>query len=124
MIEIIQTDKKSRRYWRKLKNSEFAFKKRIKYAIVEIFSSQKKQQIIGFGGAFTESACYNIMNANPQSIETIMRAYFTKDGLNYSLGRVVINSCDFSLDSYSYVSDGDENLSSFNIGREKNMLFR
>ena len=64
MIEIIQTDKKSRRYWRKLKNSEFAFKKRIKYAIVEIFPSQKKQQIIGFGGAFTESASFSYIAAS------------------------------------------------------------
>lgn len=49
-----------------------------------------------------------------------MKAYFDKkDGIGYNFGRTHINSCDFSLDIYTNVEEGDMTLDSFNIERDK-----
>ncbi|HOC81045.1 MAG TPA: glucosylceramidase, partial [Bacilli bacterium] len=118
MIEIVQTSKAAG-YWCRRFIPKFSPKTRIKRANIALFPEKRFQKILGFGGAFTEAACSNIMKSSPQTMETIMRAYFTSSGLNYCLGRVVINSCDFSLDTYSYVAEGDTNLSTFNLAREE-----
>ena len=39
--------------------------------------------------------------------------------IGYTLARTNIHSCDFSSESYTYVSDDDKNLSSFNIDHDK-----
>lgn len=118
MIEIVQTSKAAG-YWCRRFIPKFSPKMRIKRANIVLFPEKRFQKILGFGGAFTEATCSNIMKSSPQTMETIMRAYFTSSGLNYCLGRVVINSCDFSLDTYSYVAEGDTNLSTFNLAREE-----
>src|SRR6266487_4072187 len=48
--------------------------------------------------------------------EELIAAYYGRDrGIGYSLGRTNINSCDFSSDMYTYVTEGDSALSSFSI---------
>ncbi|GMH93961.1 hypothetical protein TL16_g12769 [Triparma laevis f. inornata] len=72
------------------------------------------QRILGFGGAFTESAALNYMSLSEEGREDIVDLLFGKDGLGYNLGRTHINSCDFSTDSYSFSSTpNDFNLTSF-----------
>ena len=43
---------------------------------------------------------------------------YIKSFLAYNLGRTSINGCDFSLDPYVYVEDGDADLKTFNMERE------
>lgn len=118
MIKIIQTAKEQKKYWQTIKASDLSNITGKTALSIAIFPNEKFQQIIGFGGAFTEAACYNIMTANPRAIEKIMKACFAKDGLNYSLGRIAINSCDFALEQYTYVAEGDTNLHSFDLSHE------
>ena len=118
MIEIIQTAKEFG-YWSKRYIADFSPQFPDKRANISLFPWRQYQKIIGFGGAFTEAACYNIMMASPQTIEMIMRAYFTAEGLRYNLGRMTINSCDFALGSYVYVSEGDTQLSTFTLARDE-----
>lgn len=78
------------------------------------------QTILGFGGAFTESACYTLGKLSKANQEKILKLYFDPEtGLGYSLGRVHINSCDFSLDNYTYVKPNDVALETFDISRER-----
>ncbi|MFA5421766.1 MAG: glycoside hydrolase family 30 protein [Bacilli bacterium] len=119
MIKVIQSTREKRNYWQEVKADDFSAKCRKKLTNIQVFTERKYQSVLGFGGAFTEAACFNIMSASPHSIEKIMRAYYATEGLNYSLGRTVINSCDFSLDSYSYVQEGDQDFSSFDLSREQ-----
>ena len=50
----------------------------------------------------------------------LLKAYFDKkEGIGYTVGRVNINSCDFSSDMYTYVKDGDVDLKSFNIEHDR-----
>lgn len=77
------------------------------------------QNIIGFGGAFTESAAYTLSKVSKNQRNEVIESYYNKEsGLNYNIGRVHINSCDFSLGNYTYVEDFDLELETFNIDRE------
>ncbi len=48
----------------------------------------------------------------------VIKKYFSKDGLNYSMGRTAIHSSDFAFKNYTYVSDHDDTLSSFDLSHE------
>lgn len=82
------------------------------------------QTIEGFGGAFTEAAAVTW-----QALDAERRAAFLHDcfdvesGHGYTLCRVHINSCDFSLGNYAHVeSPGDLALESFSIDRDRSAL--
>src|SRR5205085_7442447 len=40
-------------------------------------------------------------------------------GIGYKLARTNIHSCDFSSSSYTYVTEGDKQLKSFNVEHDK-----
>ena len=82
------------------------------------------QEIEGFGGAFTEAAAVTLRKLPEARQEEILRAYFDPDsGHGYTLCRTHINSCDFSLDNYSYCDQpGDFDLKTFSIARDRQAL--
>ncbi|WP_139957145.1 glycoside hydrolase family 30 protein [Flavicella sediminum] len=83
---------------------------------IKIVPNQKFQTITGFGGAFTESSAYLLNQLSKKNRDTILEAYFSKKGANYSLTRTHMNSCDFSLSQYSYSPvEGDTALKHFTI---------
>ncbi|WP_445196293.1 glycoside hydrolase family 30 protein [Tamlana sedimenti] len=94
-------------------------------SIVKIKINPEKtfQTITGFGGAFTESSAYLLNQLSKKNRDTILKAYFAKDGANYSLNRTHMNSCDFSLGQYSYAAvEGDKNLEHFTVEEDKDDL--
>ena len=83
---------------------------------IKLLPEQTFQTITGFGGAFTESSAYLLNKLSKKNRDTILKAYFAKNGANYSLTRTHMNSCDFSLTQYSYSPvEGDKNLEHFTI---------
>ncbi|WP_299242650.1 glycoside hydrolase family 30 protein [uncultured Aquimarina sp.] len=80
------------------------------------------QSITGFGGAFTESSAYLLNKVSPKNRDAIIKAYFGKEGANYSLTRTHMNSCDFSLSQYSYVPDEDKELKDFSVKEDMDDL--
>lgn len=74
------------------------------------------QEVLGFGGAFTESSAYLLNQLSEEKRQKIMQAYFADSGARYSLCRTHMNSCDFSLRNYSYAPfSNDTALDSFSI---------
>ena len=72
--------------------------------------------IIGFGNAFTEASALNYATLSDIGKTTLMELLYGSTGLGYSLGRVHINSCDFSVKSYSFDdTDGDFDLKDFDM---------
>lgn len=82
------------------------------------------QTIEGFGGAFTESAAVTWQTLSPDRRKEVLDGYFDRDaGHGYSLCRVHMNSCDFSLGNYAHVeTPGDVALRSFSIARDRQAL--
>lgn len=90
---------------------------------IKLLPQEKLQTITGFGGAFTESSAYLLNKLSKANRDTILKAYFAKDGANYSLTRTHMNSCDFSLTNYSYSPvEDDVNLEHFTIQEDKDDL--
>lgn len=78
--------------------------------------SKTYQTITGFGGAFTEASAYLLNRLSLANREKILEAYFGETGARYSLARTHMNSCDFSLDHYSYAPvEADDQLQHFTI---------
>ncbi|XP_046403394.1 lysosomal acid glucosylceramidase isoform X2 [Ischnura elegans] len=77
------------------------------------------QTILGFGGAFTDSAGINIMSLSDSVQNLLIRSYFSQDGIEYGMGRVPIGGSDFSTHTYTYDDvAGDVMLSHFNLSEE------
>jgi glucosylceramidase len=87
---------------------------------VTVDSSQKYQSIIGFGGAFTEAAVYNLNKIGTAKANGILNAYFNPyTGSGYTVCRTPIHSCDFSIGQYTYDDTAnDVTLKYFSIKHE------
>ena len=116
MAKYIVTEKDSdkRFYQEELKS------KKVEKVDFKLDDTTTYQEMIGFGGAFTESAAYNLGRISKEKRMEAIKAYFDKEeGLGYNIGRVSIHGCDFSLSSYTYIEEGDAELKTFDISRDR-----
>jgi glucosylceramidase len=92
--------------------------------VVMVNPERRFQTIEGFGGAFTESAAVTWQKLGTQQRDQMLLDYFSPlAGHGYTLCRVHMNSCDFSLGSYAHVeTPGDMDLAGFNIDRDRRAL--
>ena len=90
--------------------------------LINLYPEFKYQQALGFGGAFTETAAYNFSQLSPESQQKLLEAFFGKSGIGLNLCRTHINSADFSLDEYTYVKEGDVELKTFSIDRDRKYI--
>ncbi|KAF0314616.1 Glucosylceramidase [Amphibalanus amphitrite] len=90
---------------------------------VRVPQAETRQQVSGFGGAFTDAAGVNINSLSPEVQDQLLRAYFAEEGIRYKLGRVPIAGTDFSERPYSYDDNpGDESLEQFALTEEDFLL--
>ncbi|HEX8461653.1 MAG TPA: glycosyl hydrolase, partial [Segetibacter sp.] len=69
------------------------------------------QTHIGIGAAMTDASAETFAKLPKDKQKEFLKAYFDKkDGIGYTLARTNIHSCDFSSDSYTYVSDKGKEL--------------
>lgn len=88
--------------------------------LINIYPDIEYQTVKGFGGAFTEAASTTLDTLSKENREKILKMYFDpEEGIGYNIGRVHMNSCDFSLGNYTCVDENDETLESFQIERDK-----
>ena len=88
---------------------------------VYIFVDPRKtfQPFIGIGGALTDAAAETFAKLPAARQDELITAYYSADrGIGYTLGRTNIHSCDFSSESYTYVTEGDKDLTSFSIAHD------
>lgn len=91
--------------------------------VINLYPDLTEQVITGFGGAFTEAAVVSYESLNDTAKKEFVEGYYGVDGLRYNMGRVHMNSCDFALGNYTYVEEGDKDLSTFDIAHDKkNMI--
>ncbi len=79
--------------------------------------AQRYQEMIGFGGALTESSAWVLAQLPPEKrLEVIRRYYDPVEGIGYTIGRTHLNSCDFSLNMWALAEvPGDYDLHSFTL---------
>ena len=82
--------------------------------------SKRAQTHLGIGGALTDASAETYAKLPAAKQREIMDAYFSPtNGIGYTIGRTTIHSCDFSSGSYTYVSEGDKDLKSFNVAHDR-----
>lgn len=84
---------------------------------VSVFVNPKKtfQEFLGIGGAITDASA-EVWSKLPQDKQDeLIKAYYSKEGINYSILRTTIHSSDFGPYSYTYIEEGDAELKTFNI---------
>lgn len=87
---------------------------------VSVLPEERYQTITGFGGSFTQATAWLLYKLSKANRDKILKAYFSKEGANYSLTRTHINSCDFSLYQYAYnTTPGDTSLRQFDISEDR-----
>ena len=79
----------------------------------------KYQKLIGIGGAITDASAETFYKLPKNKQKEIIEAYYGKNGLGYTVVRTNMNSCDFSSDSYTYVTENDKTLKSFNVAHDE-----
>lgn len=80
----------------------------------------KFQTFLGIGGALTDASAETFYKLPEATRKEFLSAYYNKkNGIGYSLARTNIGSCDFSTDSYTYVSDEDRKLGSFSVAHDE-----
>ncbi len=82
---------------------------------------KKYQQILGFGGAFTDTAAAALAHMGQEQQQAAMQAYFDREnGLAYNMGRIPIGGCDFSSVPYSHAEiPGDISLTHYSVEQDK-----
>lgn len=89
---------------------------------ISVFVNPNKtfQNLLGIGGAITDASA-EVFDQLPKNKKAeFLKAYFDEnDGIGYSLTRIPIHSCDFSSGSFTYVSDDDKDLKTFNIDHDR-----
>uniref|UniRef100_A0A183BSX3 Glucosylceramidase n=1 Tax=Globodera pallida TaxID=36090 RepID=A0A183BSX3_GLOPA len=79
---------------------------------IRVNASVQFQTVLGFGGAFTDSATYNLNSLSGPTRAALQRAYFDKN-------IVPMGATDFSVRDYSYCDTPDDlSLSTFALAKE------
>lgn len=89
-------------------------------ASIYVNTSKQHQTFLGIGAALTDASAETFYKLSKENQAKFMEAYYSVDkGIGYSLARTIIHSCDFSTGSYTYVEEGDAELKTFSIDRDK-----
>jgi glucosylceramidase len=120
-VTIYQTAKDSAQQFSPIGKLQFGRSRQPLETEVSVFVNPSKtfQSFLGIGGAITDASAEVFAKLPTQKQDEFLSAYFGPEGINYSIIRTNINSCDFSSDSYSYVETGDSELKTFTIDHDK-----
>ncbi|MGC9972240.1 MAG: glycoside hydrolase family 30 beta sandwich domain-containing protein [Bryobacteraceae bacterium] len=85
--------------------------------------SRQFQEVLGFGAAFTDAACYVLSRLAPQAREPLFREFFDPSGLGLSVFRTCIGSSDYSTSAYSYdEGEPDPQMRRFSIDHDRQYI--
>jgi len=88
--------------------------------VISVDSAQKFQEILGFGAAFTDSACYMFNRLEPSAREQLFHELFHPSQMALSVCRTCIGSSDYATEVFSY-DEGhpDPDLKRFSIAHDE-----
>ena len=83
--------------------------------LVKLYPTITFQRFIGMGAALTEASGYVFAQMDSFAQADFIERCFGETGNRYSLARLSIQSCDFSLGARSYMGKRDDGLDGFSI---------
>jgi glucosylceramidase len=90
---------------------------------IQLDPSKKYQDILGFGGAFTDAACYMLHQLAPAAREQLIHEMFHPSEMGLNVCRTCIGASDYSASLYSF-DDGaaDPDLTRFSIEHDREYI--
>lgn len=105
------------------KTSEQTFQNKVQPLETEIaiFVNPEKsfQEFLGVGGAITDASSEVFSKLSNAQQERLLNSLYGKNGIGYNIIRTSIHSSDFGLDSHTYIEEGDAELKTFSIEKDK-----
>lgn len=91
---------------------------------IHLDPSARRQEILGFGGAFTDASCYLFHQMEPDARHELLENLYGPKGLRLSVGRTCIGSSDYSTQMYNYDEspEPDPELKRFNIDHDRKWI--
>ena len=90
---------------------------------VRLIATNKFQDILGFGGCFTDASCYVINQLRQPLREQLLHEMFHPSELGLSVNRTCIGSADSAATLYSYDDgDADPELKRFSIDHDREYI--
>ena len=121
MIRLISTYKNKR--LRELSKLSFSISNSDNTNIIKVDMDKKYQDILGFGAALTDSACYVISQLEKNIGERLMESLFSPDDMNISVCRLSVGSSDYARQLYSYDDTVDDyELKDFSIDYDRKYI--
>ena len=88
-----------------------------------IYTDQKLHKIEGFGACFNEMGWEALLTLPEQTRTAVLKDFFSKEGMNFTWGRMPLGSNDYSFSYYSYNDvPEDFEMKNFNIDRDRYIL--
>ena len=88
----------------------------VKKVTLQLLPNEEFQKYHGFGASFTESSAWNLATIPVESRKRVLTRLFSPtEGAGFTLTRTHINSSDYSNNHYTYIEEGDEDLSTFSL---------
>ena len=81
--------------------------------------NKQYQSFLGIGGAITDASAEVFAQLSASNQREFLDAYFGEGGINYNIIRTSIHSSDFGSGSHTYIEEGDKELSTFSIKKDK-----
>ena len=90
---------------------------------IQLDPSKKFQEILGFGGAFTDAACYMFNELIPSVREQLFHEMFHPSEMGLSVCRICVGSSDYAQKAYSFdEGDPDPELARFSIEHDQEYI--
>ncbi len=91
---------------------------------IHLEPGERYQEVLGFGGAFTDASCYLFHQMAPERRHSLLSELYGPAGLQLSVGRTCIGSSDYSTKMYSLDDspEPDPELKLFNIDHDRKWI--
>jgi len=91
---------------------------------VQLDPATQYQEILGFGGAFTDASCYLLHQMPAEARHALLSELYGSAGLRLSVGRTCIGSSDYATEMYSFddSTEPDPELKAFSIDRDRRWI--
>ena len=87
---------------------------------IELDPSKKFQEMLGFGAAFTDAACYTFNRLSPSTREELFRELFHPSEMALNVCRTCMGSSDYSKEVFSYdEGEPDPEMKRFSIAHDQ-----
>ncbi len=90
---------------------------------IQLDPSKKFQEILGFGGAFTDAACYMFNQLAPSARHQLFHEMFHPSEMGLSVCRICVGSSDYAVKVYSFdEGEPDPDLTRFSIEHDREYI--